>query len=341
LAAAFGLLAACSSGGAAQESIDTTPIPLEKYCDTVAEQVCNRLVPCCTDGGFGGDVDQCKAKQKADCETTVAQNTKIGRVYDASAAGICVRNSKLFFDGCVIASLAYWRTQPVTEACAQVFHGNAQVGERCATDVDCAPQDGFTVACEADFTSSTGAKCIAIRRAQLGQACNLTPGDPSTFVACASGSMCATNPDGKTSTCVEPGTIGKVCDPSDTHSCADGLSCDFNIKKCSGPLPLGATCNTSVPCVTGTYCSYVTEKCTAPTPVGEKCTPSEQCAGSAICRDDVCKVLKAADEPCSTGAECASGGCASDSYTGDLKCTQPYTYGRANGVDEFTCARAK
>lgn len=332
------LATGCGSGGDGSGKTVALPIPLTNYCSTVADDVCNRVVPCCTAAGFGSDLATCKAQESAACDARVAAAQKSGLVYDAQAAGTCLASSGIFFDGCAATTLTHWAEMPAQEACTHVFVGRAQTGDRCGADADCAAIAGARVGCSKSGGAVTGT-CVKIPLAKIGSACSLTPDAP--FVDCEDGAECVT-PPGRSSICRGPVPQNAPCGP-DTGSCADGLACDGIQQKCLPPAGPGEAC--SRPCAKDLVCTYAGSDGSStcqPLPVkGEKC--SGQCAGSARCILGVCDDPHAIDAPCNNPSDCASGFCDYKYYAGTPKCAAPppgyvpYLY--VPGVDATTCLR--
>ncbi len=320
------------------------PVPLTSYCSTVADDICNRVIPCCTSVGFASDLAYCKSLESAACETRVATAQKAGLVYDAQAAGTCLASSGTFFEGCLPATLSHWAERPVQAACTHVFVGKAKEGETCQKDDDCAPTFGASVGC-GRVVGATDGTCRKIPRASSGSSCNLKPEAP--FVDCDDRSECVLGSSG--SICLGPVAKGGSCSfgatgPGTvaTGTCDDGLACDSVKHLCLPPAESGEDCTRA--CAKGLVCTYFEgySRCMPLPKDGERC--NGQCAGSARCILGVCGAPRAIGEPCSNQNDCASTYCSYSMYAGSTSTCQepppgyvPYLY--VPGVDSLTCQR--
>lgn len=321
------------AGAALPTVAGAAAVPIETYCDALADEACARQVPCCTAEGQQTDVATCHAAKAAECDRESAVQKAKGYRYDAQSAGVCLAGAQYFFDGCRASSTPpYWTTTLVADACARIWTGAIPAGGACVDTPDCASQPNAVVSCARTGGSPTGT-CVAIPRVALGASCNLRP-DGKPFVACAEGLYCgSTTATSTTETkCRTPASVGGSCLPGDVRSCADSLYCNTKTSLCAPLAGVDQSCD-GVECATGLYCEGTRMRCTAPKLAGESCD-SAPCAAGLFCDDSLkCSGPKAIGEACNRGPCAAPGYCR---YSGGSPvCTAPIPVGSRCSYDDI------
>lgn len=272
---------ACSSKvSSTNDPTAAAPVPLDQFCTTYANEICDTLAPCCKAASLPTDTAKCKANLVAMCQTSVGKMQARGDTYDAKQGGVCIAAFGAEIDNCKEKP----RTDPAYDAaehsCDGVFKGTVAVGGSCDTSNDCAQPASGSDKVHCVFSSSSGGPapttgvCTLEHLAAAGEACGSTS-TGGGYVSCSTGLTCKYDSSGK-GTCTAPGAKGAACDFA--TDCQTGLACSPDTHQCSDPAPIGGKCTYgSSACVDGAYCDTTTSSCAAKKAAGATCEMSSEC----------------------------------------------------------------
>ncbi len=186
----------------------------------MARTTCEALGGCCGDVWDGGGLDDCIEREEDACEQKIGTALDQGTTtLDEDGFTACLAGIEASFQGCPVTAGLY----RVAE-CAGAFVGTRPEGDRCGSDIECAPG----LYCGNDpFGTDV---CVAL------------PGDGGYCAGgpCAAGLACFEG------LCHSPLALDSVCDPQHDR-CGEGLHCTLD-GACAPLLPDGATCNSAREC---------------------------------------------------------------------------------------------
>ena len=260
-------IGACTSGD------QGPPVPIEDLSRTLADALCSNIGPCCQEGGFAFDPDQCRAAAESELRQSVDLYATLKVNYDGMAARSCVDSYAQAVRACV-------DTGQINSSCRGVFTATLPEGSACTQSVECVNGGCATVA-DAGTKQCTVSGSGSNVHGKLGEACGWTCTTNGTSTSC-SGSGGRTGPGCYTN---------------------DGLYCDAN-HLCAGVPAIGQACTGSSPCSGEAFCEN--SVCTAKRTSGSCSTNSAACAASAYC--DIatrqCLLRKASGAACTLDSEC-------------------------------------
>lgn len=186
--------AACGgkeSGGPG--SVVTTPVPLESYCDRLADELCNNVVPCCSARSLdAGTVAACRASYLPLCQRMVESEKRPGLAYDQALSTACMAELHTHASSCNF-------TGAYKIDCVHIFHGNVPLGGACGGSDQCIPPSEGAAVC-------ASGKCIAPKISAAGGPCGW---DGTDEVSCEIGLRCSAVV--KMGTCLQPKGEGEAC----------------------------------------------------------------------------------------------------------------------------------
>lgn len=196
------VIAACSGSTDSGSGAAASPIPEDQLVRSYVAAVCDNIGSCCEVEGFAHDPNKCTElglKELAD----ELPNTSDGRVvYDANAAGACVR---------ALAEAAKSCKPLYAAECDGVFKGTLAPGEACTLSIECAPAGAGEVSC--DYESKV---CVVSPRGGVGDGCS------QTCTETDSGGMECSGSGGSTGG-PEPGP--SICYTNDGVACSGDYKC--------------------------------------------------------------------------------------------------------------------
>jgi hypothetical protein len=263
--------AACSGSTSSGSGAAADPIPEDQLLRAYAAAICNNIGSCCEVEGFVHDQNKCGEVVLEELELP---NTADGRVvYDANAAGACVRATAEAAKNC---------REIFAVECDDVFKGTLAPGEACTSSIECASAGVDEVRCE--YESKV---CVVSPRGAVGDGCGATCNETESGGIECSGSGGSTGGP-------EPG-------PADCYK-NDGLACGADYK-CTPLAGLGEPCSYDG-CVEGATCG-AGGVCVALASVGEPCEWFDSCVDTAYCGpEQVCSSRKADGAACGDYDEC-------------------------------------
>jgi hypothetical protein len=291
--AALGVFLGCSSssGGAGTAS-------------GFAQQYCALFAPCCADAGLGTNTQTCAELL-----------TSLGMGYNAANGQACL-------DAATQASKQPGFCSGMSmslPACSDVFSsstqssGQAQPGQTCKLDTDCAPAAGGGATCLGGTFSSDGgfgaSQCVQTTPGMAGQG------------------PCVGNVNGDTTSY---SWSGSTAPPAHGYTCnfADGITCSYTTQLCTALAPTGQACSSDTDCVTADYCNFsgAGATCAPRLPDGSSCAMSfSACMKTSYCdsTSQTCKPALPAGAACGSGVTapcqsnvCVNGKCGSSSSAG-------------------------
>jgi hypothetical protein len=304
-ASALGLITLAMFAGPSGcgNNLQSPYIPAERFPAAYAQALCASLQHCCAENKVAYNYDQCTAGWKALVQTRFDDpNSAALANYDPKAATNCVAQVNLAATvSCapVPASISAARA-----TCQSIFAGKKVAGADCASDPECAPQDGAIVRClpkdPAAGPDAGGQLPLSHPIAPLGLhplgagVCVATPipqgGAPCTP---AGSGACNGDPtqfcDPVSRTCIPRADVAGPCSPLIVDSCKGGAYC-----VASGPSA---------------------GLCATAQPQGSPCTSSVECDITTVCDGSACVARKQPTASCAADAECSVNACDPTSKT--------------------------
>ncbi len=255
LAAAAMLLVVCggkvgSENGSSEGTGERDGVPEAEFLSLRKQEVCRAMSLCCADEGRQLDESECDATIQLMIDQEVAQAGTV--LYDPVLARACLTR---------LANVSTCQPNEALNAtCERVYHGNKRVGESCEDRAECAPVEGGTVECDANWV------CHLFKWGVEGEACSESwewrgsgPDSPvsvqwaddwksgvpndgvpdHTTVVCWRNEGLFCSPEG-CKRLVEP---NRPCVPTD--DCVAGYYCDG--RTCVPKKAAGASCTTGFP----------------------------------------------------------------------------------------------
>lgn len=288
-------LLACSEeerGGGEDDRVELT---LDNYCYAYHEALCQRQVGCNVAlNNQATSVEACIQEASRLCAPRLETWKRSVETGAASFSAELLRQCRGDLEQTDCKALAAGRRP---ESCRAALDGDAQEGEGCFTDVECA---GTLI-------------CAAFGRCP-GQ-CQALPDDPEQITCqergCSPGEFC----DG--AVCQAQRAQGEAC-PNRDDACQGDLYCgktaqDANLL-CRAPLPEGEPCFGRGQCQSGLSCHITGQtsserSCLPAKAQGDTCADSDECSPGLICdsRLGTCGPPKAEQEVCASTLDCQSG----------------------------------
>jgi hypothetical protein len=222
-------LAACGSG--------SKEMTVAQFTNDISEIECERVTMACL-------VTQtdCLATRQVHWSDVASQQAATGRPFDPDMGKQCLSKTKSVYGalekGMAISAEDY---RDFLRTCARIFHGPANLNEKCAADLDC-----------------TGSLVCDIPKQRCGNRIEVGPGKGCANVgeSCSQGFTCLLS-DG-VYMCVAKASKGTPC--TSDESCLEALRCAGGV--CADGLGVGYACQADENCATG-FCEPYALKCGA------------------------------------------------------------------------------
>jgi hypothetical protein len=275
---------------------------------------------------FGGTAEDWKAYRDG--------YTPCSRFDELIAAGTVKYHPELAADCLAAQSADRACSTPENFCFMKTFEGLIPANAPCHNDYECPPNGACWAPNEFALNLCVQSVCVLVGD-KPGDACTEIPLCYPGIVTCLGG------------TCVPYGALGDACGLSSEPACGPGLRCDLVSQSCM-PLAVGSACGSDLDCVGTEYCDN--GDCRPRIAVGSSCNgaptscvgwaacnrqtflceagghPGQPCGSSmgddSLCIGSVCDFNADGThtcvaplplgEACTSGTQCASGGCAAN-----------------------------
>jgi hypothetical protein len=250
----------------------------------LADALCSNIGPCCQEGGFAFDPEQCRAAAESELHQNIDAYASLNVAYDAVAARGCVDAYTQTIRACV-------DTGQTNNGCRTVFLGTLAEGAVCTQSAECI-SGGCTDIAGAGMRQCTKSGTGSIVHGKLGEPCNATCTSSGSSTSCfstvgGSGGGCYTN-DGlycaATSVCAAMPTLGQTCTAN--SPCAGEAFCENGV--CAAQRTSGSCASTSSACAPSVYCDATTRECVPRKASGATCTVEGECQTTDRCISGRC-----------------------------------------------------
>lgn len=283
--AAVASILACSGstvGTAGSQPISITELPTQ-----FADEICDRLGPCCHAVSFAYEGGSCRGTLAATFSESLSKIDPAHAAYDPNAARRCLDA----FDG-VVQECGSFDSPAIQAACALVFVGKLSPGAACNSDDECAQPAEGSAYCDLGATG----RCVVQAGPPHGKAGEPCMGD------------CFVTGDDSACSGIAPSAGGSA-----TALCfhGDGLHCaaSATVPVCKPIAAIGEACTDSGGCAEGTFCNAGI--CAATYDSGPCGTAYDACSSQSYCDDStgLCTAKSADGAACPSNITCASGSC--------------------------------
>ncbi|MCC6214932.1 MAG: hypothetical protein IT376_08695 [Polyangiaceae bacterium] len=228
-----GLVAPPGCGGASSDG-GGGGYTLETLCDSLPETLCALRRGCC-EATHGYDEAGCVARERTECEGTVAKAQAGDYTFDASKIDPCLAALGPYVAKCRPSLAEALAVIPQSRVCQFIFVGTRDEGEGCVQNEDCAPAvgDDASTYCDEDTR-----RCTTFRVLREGDACSLAAGASGL---CAAGLYCDLAAGAAGGTCERALAIGAACSGPASLQCGLGQYCASGV--CAAAKPAGGDCS--------------------------------------------------------------------------------------------------